>query len=502
MAAGGGERRDRRWLLTRLGSASVGVLSTRWTAVRPSAAASLPSPRFCDITTDQSSPPAAAFGPDLPSEVGGEWSPPVPGPHGVVGVHAVLLHTGQVLVVEGTRAATWRPDDGAATRVDPPVDLFCCGHAQLPDGRIFFAGGAKTGPPPTWTAIYDPVTGSWSRGPDMRQGRWYPTVTTLADGRALITTGDVDRSSSVNDDVEVFDPVDGTMVLVGTRPFGLYPHQFVLPDGRVAIAGPTPRDVAVLDPSDWSWSEFAELERNHHDGSGILLPSGPAGSSSLMLVGSSFAGGASTEVIDLAAPLPAWARRATLPEPRAHMNLVLLPDGGLLGVGGTNAWGSVHHSLLYDPLADTWATMASQVEVRGYHSTALLLPDGRVLSAGDNIEPGGLDTLELYSPPYLFRGQRPTVERVPEAVAWGERFVVATTGAVVRAVLVRPGAVTHTNDMDQRHVELRFRALRRGGEARLIAPSSPAVAPPGHYMLFVIDDRGVPSTAGWLRLGR
>jgi hypothetical protein len=143
--------------------------------------------------------------------------------------------------------------------------------------------------------------------------------------------------------------------------------------------------------------------------------------------------------------------------------------------------------------------MASQTEERGYHSTAVLLPDGRVLSAGDNFAPGGGSKLEIYSPPYLFRGDRPVIAGAPSAATWGGSLDIATPSAVHRAVLMRPASVTHTNDMNQRHVELSFTTGGSGIVAT--APPSPSVAPPGWYMLFLLNDAGVPSVAHWIRLG-
>jgi hypothetical protein len=142
--------------------------------------------------------------------------------------------------------------------------------------------------------------------------------------------------------------------------------------------------------------------------------------------------------------------------------------------------------------------MATQTEERGYHSTAVLLPDGRVLSAGDNQMPGGGVRLEVYSPPYLFGGARPAIISSPATATWGSTFSVVTSDVVARAVLIRPGATTHTLGMDQRHVELAFTAT--SGGILVTAPPSPRVAPPGYYMLFLLTGEGVPSVANWIRL--
>src|SRR5438105_15593520 len=118
-----------------------------------------------------------------------------------------------------------------------------------------------------------------------------------------------------------------------------------------------------------------------------------------------------------------------MPEPRTNMNSVLLPDGTILVVGG-NAVDQFTtpylQSLLYDPTNDTWTPLVSQTLRRAYHSTAVLLPDGRVLSAGDNgpAPAAGQDNEELYYPPYLFRASRPSIVQAPAAVAVGSLYPV------------------------------------------------------------------------------
>ncbi|HEX9992356.1 MAG TPA: galactose oxidase early set domain-containing protein [Acidimicrobiales bacterium] len=489
----------RRALGRRVGMAAAGLVAGR--ALRGgSEAAAAEEERWCSLGAAE--PVASIDAPSSlggPPEVVGSWSAPIQSPTGVIAVHAVLLHTGHVLFLEGGDAVMWSPADGSRVRTDPPKDLFCSGHCMLGDGRVFFAGGAKTGPPPNWTTLFDPVTATWASGPPMRQGRWYPTVTTMPAGdQVVIVSGEIDRSGVVNDDVEVYSAADASLTAVGSRRLGLYPHQKVMPDGRVLTAGPGPDDSWSLDPEDWSWSASPRLLRSHHNGGGVLLPGGPGGPHELLLCGSTYPSGAMVEAFDVDRPEDGWRRRAPLPEPRAHMNAVLLPDGTILGVAGSNADGNLHRSLLYDPAGDAWTPMATQTKVRGYHSTALLLPDGRVLSAGDNIDPGGLDTFELYSPPYLFRGPRPSIVAAPPVVTWGEVFEVRATASVARVVLVRPGSVTHTNNMEQRHVELVLEGT--GVVVRASAPPSPAVAPAGYYLVFVLDAAGVPSVASWVRL--
>ncbi len=205
---------------------------------------------------------------------------------------------------------------------------------------------------------------------------------------------------------------------------------------------------------------------------------------------------------------------------RGHANTVLLPDGSMVEVGGgvgrDNAYGSPLHAAneeqkqveLWDPATSEWRLGPAQAENRAYHSTALLLPDGRVMSAGDEWHGAGgvegtpaaaSDTAEIYEPPYLFKGPRPTIGSRPANIKVGAGFGVQTPDAnVTRAVLVAPGSVTHAVDMNQRLIPLAL--TKRTGCVDLSAPPNVNAAPPGWYMLFLLNDQGVPSVAKFVRL--
>lgn len=452
-----------------------------------------------DVATSASAdtPAVDAFIPS--SQPLGVWGAPFTPGNAVSGIHAVLLHTGKVLLIESTNAYLWEPGNLLGKKVAPPNDIFCAGHAVLPSGEVLVAGGRllKAGRGPKYTLTFDPATEAWTRRADMRQGRWYPTATLLADGRVVITAGK-NETGGANTDVEVYD--NGNISVLATKGLPFYPNQFVLPTGRVLVVA---RNAGVfnLNPGTGAIAALPKMKGIHAAGPAVLLPGGPAGSSTVMICGGKTKTGSSSvecESYDASTPTVPWMLRAPLPGKRVQMNLVILPDGKLLGVGGTDGTLGQKQSLLYDPAADTWTRMASQVEERGYHSTAILLPDGRVLSAGDNQTPGGKAALELYSPPYLFQGDRPVILSSPATATWASSFAVATNDEVARAVMIRPSAVTHTVGMDQRHVELAFTATPGGILAT--APPSPAVAPPGHYMLFLLNASGVPSVANWIRM--
>ena len=260
-------------------------------------------------------------------------------------------------------------------------------------------------------------------------------------------------------------------------------------------------------------------------GTAVPLPGGTGGSTKIMALGGStfeeaLPSNATTEVYDEAKPQLDWQTAPPMNIGRGHANTVLLPDGSMVEVGGgvgrDDTYGSPLHAAteeqkqveLWDPQTGQWRLGPAQQESRAYHSTALLLPDGRVMSAGDEWHGAGgatgtgaaaSDTAEIYEPPYLFKGPRPTIGSAPATIKVGAGFGVATPDTnVTRAVLVAPGAVTHSVDMNQRLIPLALtqahglRGPRRAAERQRRAP--------GYYMLFLLNDKGVPSVAKFVKL--
>jgi hypothetical protein len=233
----------------------------------------------------------------------------------------------------------------------------------------------------------------------------------------------------------------------------------------------------------------------------VLLP----GLTRIMEIGGSTAAGptASCEILDTAATPMAWQPTGSMHHPRLWANTVLLADGTVLVVGGgrQGSYGEpVFGAEIYHPASGTWTVMAAQAAPRMYHSTALLLPDGRVLSAGESH--GSLaQTGEIFSPPYLFKGARPKITTAPGALGYGQAFTVSTPNpaGIKRVALVKAAAVTHSDNFDQRYVDCAFSA--GGGKLHATAPPNGNHAPPGWYMLFLVNAAGVPSMAHWVRVG-
>ena len=519
--------------------------------------------------------------PDGPSDEVGRWEErtiDLP----TYAINAALLPTGRVafwgrppLDANGTRANVgdfWLldPASGELTRrtppaidldgdgtLDQPAPLFCSGQSLLASGELFVAGGNLGSPAsmgattPNWRGLdraftFDPWSLTWTEQQDRpRNGRWYPSQVELPDGRIAILAGyDENGYGAKNIELEVFMPAalrggQGTMTRYANadRDTAFYPHLLTLPGGKVALAGPDRLDSALLDPAllgdarPSPWTSLSSTMVQRIGGNAVLEPGG----SRIDLIGGYFqtaSGGTALsdgESRDFGLPGGAWTKNSPVPElnvARSYGNVVQLPDGGLVAVGGgagfdgTDAanWTAGDQDRkrveLLGPAQTAWRLGPAQRKWRAYHSVALLLADGRVLSAGDDYwglgdtpRPEGgdpMDIAEIYSPPYLFDGDapaaRPVIDSAPAAVPYGGSFGIAARGAA-RAVLVAPGATTHGADMNQRVVPLRLRDEVAGKGINVAAPADSALAPPGYYMLFVLDGEGTPSVARFVRLG-
>ncbi len=484
--------------------------------------------------------PAAAAVAATAAEVG-QWQPKfsIPG----VAVHAVMLRTGKILYFTGTtqgRAYLLDPVTRTTRAVHPPripggenepANIFCAGQSFLDDGTVLVMGGTvgrREGLKTIFT--FDPIAETWRQQADMRHGRWYPTQVLLADGRTVVLDGLDERGEpNVNNEIESYLPNPDAVALLSVRgqagappTGGLYPHTFQMPSGRVLVAGPEPSDswfFRVNGAGALSWEDAPNPAR-HVFGSGVLLPGTPQGSTRVALIGGVDRGalpdtGSSTplplvETFDEANPGAGWTTAPPLNHGRAHHNTVQLPDGSMVTVGGgygilngnrRSGDAAVHRNIeLYDAATGQWQLGPAQDELRTYHSTALLLPDATVMSAGDDGYGGSAnDTAEIYEPPYLFRGARPQILSAPSEVNHGHTFTVDTSTDATKAVLVAPAAVTHANDMSQRVVPLTSSA-GPAGKLTVTAPPTTALAPPTYYMLFVLNANGVPSVAKFVRL--
>jgi fibronectin type 3 domain-containing protein len=233
---------------------------------------------------------------------------------------------------------------------------------------------------------------------------------------------------------------------------------------------------------------------------------------------------ATTEIIDLSATSPSWTAGPNMSSGRIQMNAVILPNGKVLAEGGSvnNEAPSTAGKTadLYDPVANTMSSAGAAAYSRLYHSVALLLPDATVASLGSN--PGARGSyeaaIEIYTPSYLYDANdrlittgRPSITGTSPAsgvIGYGEQFSVDYTSSspIASAVLVRPGSTTHAEDMEQRLIGLCGASPQPAcsdvgtGRLGLMSPPNGNIAPPGYYMLFLLDSAGVPSKAQFIQL--
>ena len=434
----------------------------------------------------------------------GTWTAPFPWPN--IAVHLTLLPTGKVLSfgLSGV-PQVWNPANGNFTSAPTPSVIFCSGHSLLADGRLLASGGnsdpnvGANGIPDN--TIFDPVTERWSRAAPMRYARWYPTNTTLANGDVLILAGRDLAGVNVREH-EVWSNGALRRLTTAQLALPLYPRAFLTADGRVYLAGET-RSTRYLNPSGTgSWTLGPSRLYGARDyGSAVMYEDGK-----ILYVG----GGRTTntaEIIDLNAATPAWRWTGSMAVRRRHLNATVLPTGEVLVTGGTSGTGfnddrlGVHSAELWNPATGVWTTLASNAVNRVYHSTSLLLPDGRILHTGSGDAGPDQRNAELFSPPYLFRGARPAITGSPTRVGYDASFRITTpdAGSVTKVSLIRLGSTTHAFDMNARFQWLSFERQTDG--LSISIPASRNRTPPGHYLLFILNGNNVPSVGKIIQIG-
>ncbi len=457
--------------------------------------------------------PASAQTPDTV----GQFSPVMTWPYRAV--HAQLLATGKVLwwpsFNTGDNPTLWNPSTNTNTAVTHAgANIFCSGHAFLPNGQLLVAGGHAG----TWIGLpnaytFNPLDNSWTRLPDMNNGRWYPTNATLPTGDVLVISGTI-SSGSPNVEPQVWQSATASWRNLSTAHLGLpfYPFMFVAPNGKVFCAGPSQTTRYLDVTGTGTWSSVANSNygtRNwgsavmYDDGKVLIMGGSPCGFYS---TGCTTYPTATAEIIDLNSPTPAWTYTGSMVTGgRKLHNATLLPDGTVLVTGGSRGTETANATSndpayaceLWDPATGTWTAIASLTKYRGYHSTALLLPAGRVLSAGCEYVPS---SAEIYSPPYLFHGSRPTITSAPTKAAYGQSFFVGTPDAnsISKVTLIALSSVTHGFNMSQRISRPLFSQAANG--LNVMAPSNSNITPPGYYMLFILNSNGIPSVAKILQI--
>lgn len=443
----------------------------------------------------------------------GAWSGITATP--VLPIHSVMLPDQRILFWDRKWGTTTDSiprlyntfNGGVTTTVDPVYELFCAGHSLDAQGRVLIFGGHVQDGVGLETAFAFEPNNVFRRLPAMNTGRWYPTNTALGNGDTLVVSGSV-TPSTINWLPQVFQDKTQSWrdLSSASGPLPLYPMMIAAPDGRVFYAGPNSdtRFLTVTGSGAWS-APITNIYGYHEYGNAVVYDAGK-----VVVIGGGHVvqgGGYTTngvEAIDLNAGTPAWSARMAMAFPRRQHNSVIMADGNILVTGGStspefNSYaGHVKATEIYDPMTDTWSMGAAMAVERVYHSEALLLGDGRVLSRGGGHPmpaDGGGDHFnqEFYSPPYLFKGARPSVTAAPTSAANGQTIFIQTpnVASISKAHIIRLNAVTHSTDMNQRII--RFAVTKVSGGINVTIPSNSNVALPGHYWLFLVNSNGVPS---------
>jgi hypothetical protein len=453
----------------------------------------------------------------------GAWSGPVAVP--VVAIHLQLLPDGNVMAwgkpetppMDGRGPVRlWDPTLAQPTFhevTNPYVDVYCSGHSYLADGRVIAVGGhIRDFVGSDVTSMFDWRTRRWDDGPRMSAGRWYPTTTMLPNGDVLAVSGDVDTTVGVNRLPQVFQAASGTWRDLTNAQLGmpLYPWMHLAPNGKVFNSGPgqTTRYLDTSGSGAWTAVGLTNFgDRLQYQGTSVMYEPGK-----VLILGGGNPATATAEVIDLNDASPQWRYTSSMAYARREPNATLLPDGKVLVTGGHSAplrdpRQAVYNAEIWDPASGSWSTMAPMAISRLYHSTAVLLPDGRVLvtGGGGDGSSGDIDhyDAEYFSPPYLFKGARPAIDAAPANLAYGESFALSATDAsgITGITLVALSSTTHEFNQSQRFLRLAFSPGADAGGFNVAAPADRNLAPPGYYMLFVLNGNGVPSVARMVLLG-
>jgi hypothetical protein len=472
----------------------------------------------------------------------------------VRGIHAVVLKNGNVLLVAGSgndpeafaagtfKSAVYHPRTGTFSTVPTPADLFCSGHVQLSDGRILVMGGNKDYPAADGSHgykglkdsfIFDPDANTYQRVNDLSSGAWYPSATVMGNGD-VVSLGGLGEDSSGTVATEYFSKSQGRWLSLGEAKqtwnfWGLYPSMVLMQDGRLFYSGShvfgnglPGTGASIYDYGAATITPVSGLRnKDQRDQSmSVLLP--PAQDQRVLTMGggnidSNPDANRLTDLIDLKQANPVYQAGPLLPTGRLtggvpetssqgkmYVSAVLLPDGKVFETGGGlhNRADPVYEASMFDPVTNKFtAGMATDPVPRTYHSSAFLLPDGRVMSVGDNPGNGTFDTrISVYSPPYLFKGSRPQITGMTKTQwAYGTSNQITVDTPILKASLIRPAAVTHSSDPNQRYVDLPMTV--NGNTIGLNLTSNPNIAPPGWYMLFAVGTNGVPSVAQWVHVG-
>jgi hypothetical protein len=463
-----------------------------------------------------------------------------------VAIHAALLGNGKVFYLAGSgfhrdqvggpyKHAIWDPATNTHTQSTLNEDLFCCGMASLPSGNILLAGGTlqydmqnEEGKFKGLKSAYEVNFSSGSVGNKtvMKHGRWYPTCVTLPDGKVFVVQG-WDELGGNNRLVEIYDPASKSWTIklwpggtlnycVGSQCYGpgtapyisLYPRMHVMPSGLVASVGMESVD-RVYEPSTGKWYFVGNVQKRHY-GTSVLLPLQNLSTEKgkiLICGGSPSAADPATNSAEIAEPSTTYGlkRRSikSMTYARKHISPVILPTGQVVIFGGNKQTNisPVYAPEMFDPTNETWTVLPSAKVPRQYHSVALLLQDGRIWTAGTTVNFDSKDLrVELFSPGYVTE-IRPSISGSISGGLYGSTITIPTPDAakITKVSLVKTSSVTHHYNTDQRLIWLQIQS-RTSSSVTVKAPINSKIAPPGYYLVHILNSANIPSKAKFVKI--
>jgi Domain of unknown function (DUF1929)/Kelch motif len=476
-----------------------------------------------------------------------------------VAIHASILPNGKIFYMAGSgyhaehqggpyEARVLDPNTGTESNISMSEDLFCVGQAPLPNGNILLAGGtlrydiAADNCNGKWHGLNSAYEFDWSTNgltkvASMKHGRWYPTCVTMADGNVMVTGG-YDEYGDHNRLVEIYNSSSRTWSVISASSGGstyrvgnssagtcsgagspsysgaspnlfLYPRMHLMPSGNIVVAGMLD-DIRLWNHSNGSWSTLGLSSPSYrHYGTSVLLPLNNTNTEKgrILIVGgsptSSDPATRTCQVLDFNAGNPSIRTVGSLAYGRKYLAPVILPDGKVVVFGGAAQGNSNprYNPEMFNPSTGTWTTLSAASVPRVYHQVALLLPDGRVWTAGSTPTRSRWELRTQFFRPSYFSATRPSISGTPSVGSYGGSITIPTSSpsAISRASLVKCPDTTHHYDSNMRLIWLGVTS-RTSNSVTVQAPLSANLAPPGYYYIHVINSSGIPSVARIIRI--
>jgi hypothetical protein len=476
-----------------------------------------------------------------------------------VAIHASILPNGRIFYLAGSgyhaehqsgpyEARVLDPNTGTESNISMSEDLFCVGQAPLPNGNILLAGGtlrydiAGDNCNGKWHGLKSAYEFDWSANTlnkvtSMKHGRWYPTCVTMADGNVMVTGG-YDEYGDHNRLVEIYNSSSKTWSVISASSGGstyrvgnssagtcsgagspsysgaspnlfLYPRMHLMPSGNIVVAGMLD-DIRLWNRSTGSWSTLGLSSPSYrHYGTSVLLPLNNTTSEkgSILIVGgsptSSDPATRACQVLDFNAGNPSIRTVGSLAYARKYLAPVILPDGKVVVFGGAAQGNSNPRYIpeMFNPSTGSWTSLSAASVPRVYHQVALLLPDGRVWTAGSTPTRSRWELRTEFFRPSYFSATRPSISGTPSVGSYGGSITIPTSNpsSISRASLVKLPDTTHHYDSNMRLLWLTVTS-RTSSSVTVRAPLNANLAPPGYYYIHVINSSGIPSIASIIRI--